>query len=347
MTTAPETRDLLEKMRANFELVSELGLPRTESQYWRELLERGRQEHGGKAGFLDREDLWTNFRNNVITKGLDNANVPEEALPRVHAKWRSLYERIADGIPGKFRPFLEESPIGNPRALEIDGVRVTQSSLEYTYMLSHLDPYLEGADVVVDVGGGYGGLARLVKLARPGARVVLLDLPETNAIQTYFLASAFPGAKVLGLSDVVRLDDIDAGKLDLDFLILPGQLFDRLSPGSFQAVVNTRSMMEMDLETVGFYIRQIQEKLREGGIFYCVNRYEKKTRLKDYPFDDRWRVSYSEPWPRFIDENPHHELVAVRSGQPVVNGLRDQLAAFPPHESLLSRMLAKWIRGSG
>jgi hypothetical protein len=53
-------------MRANFALVSELGLPRIESEYWRELLSRGRQDHGGKEGFLDREDLWANFRNNVI-----------------------------------------------------------------------------------------------------------------------------------------------------------------------------------------------------------------------------------------------------------------------------------------
>ena len=327
-------------MRSNLALVSRLGLQRFEGEYWDALLARGRQEHGGKEGVLDREDLWANFRRNVITKGLDNANVPEEALPRVHRKWREIYERLSPRIPERLRPFLEESPLGNPRVLEIAGVGVTQSSLEYTYMLSHLDPYLDPVRLMVDIGGGYGGLARLLKLSRPGLRVVLLDLPEVNAIQTYFLSRAFPEAKVLGLSDVFDSGSIDAGRLDFDFLVLPGQLFERLRPFSFEAVVNTRSMMEMDLSTVDFYVRQIQEKLAPGGFFYCLNRYAKKTRLKDYPFDARWRVALSEPWPRFIDENPHHELVAVRETRTVEDGLKEHVERFPPHDGILGRMRA-------
>jgi hypothetical protein len=338
-----DPRALLEKMRANFTLASELGLPRIESDYWRELLSRGRQDHGGKGGFLEHEELWASFRRNVITKGLDNANVPEEALARVQAKCREIYERISPGIPAGLRPFLEESPIGNPRTHEIDGIRLTQSSLEYTYMLSHLNPHLDSARVVVDIGGGYGGLVRLVKLARPAMRFVLLDLPEVNAIQTYFLASAFPDAKVLGLSDVSQLKLIDPRALDFHFLVLPGQLFERLSPSSFEAVINTRSMMEMDLGTVGFYLGHIQAKIAPGGVFYCVNRYEKKTRLKDYPFDEKWRVAYSEPWPRFIDENPHHEIVAVRGENRVEQGLKELVRTFPPSESVLERFRARWM----
>ena len=78
-----------------------------------------------------------------------------------------------------------------------------------------------------------------------------------------------------------------------------------------------------------------------AGAFFCVNRYEKKTRLKDYPFDAHWYVSYSEPWPKLIDENPHHELVAVRTDFPVVNGLKEHVAAFPPFEGAMGRVRAK------
>ncbi len=326
-------------MRANFALVAELGLPKLEGEYWSELLSRGRQDYGGKEGLLEREELWTNFRRNVVSKGLDNANVPEEALPRVHEKLRAIYGNLKDRIPEKYKPFLEESTVGNPRVFEIDGIRLTQSSLEYAYMLSHLDAYLEGVPIVVDIGGGYGGLARHVKLTRPGTKMVLLDLPEVNAIQTYFLSRAFPGASVKGLSDVARREVIDPRELDFDFLILPGQLIERLRPHSFGAVINTRSMMEMDLVTVAFYIRQIQERLAPGGFFYCLNRYEKKTRLKDYPFDEKWRVAFSEPWPRFIDENPHHELIAIRETRAVENGLREHLKSFPPREGVLG-----WVR---
>lgn len=325
-------------MRANFALVSELGLKKLEGEYWSELLLRGRQEYGGKEGLLEREELWTNFRRNVVSKGLDNANVPEEALPRVEERLRAMYGNLKDRIPEKYHSFLEESPVGNPRVFEIDGIRLTQSSLEYPYMLSHLEPHLEGVQVVVDIGGGYGGLARLVKLTRPRTKIVLLDLPEVNAIQTYFLSRAFPGASVKGLSDVARREVIDPEELDFDFLILPGQLIERLRARSFGAVVNTRSMMEMDLVTVAFYLRWIQEKLAPEGFFYCLNRYEKKTRLKDYPFDEKWRVAFSEPWPRFIDENPHHELIAIREARPVESGLREHVLGFPPHDGILGRV---------
>ncbi|GMR24380.1 MAG: hypothetical protein BMS9Abin37_2917 [Acidobacteriota bacterium] len=334
--------EVFERMRESYALVTELGLPSIKSEYWSDLLSKGRQDYGGKGEFIERDDLWLGFRNNVITKGLDNANVPEEALERVHAKWRSIYERLSGLIPECFRPYLEESPVGNPRGVEIDGIQVTQSSLEYTYMLTHLDGYLDGVEVVVDIGGGYGGLARLIKLSRPEVRVVLVDLPEVNAIQTYFLSCAFPDESVLGLTDVETLEAIDAREVGADFLILPGPLMEKLRPSSFELVINTRSMMEMDLATVSFYLGQVQSKLPENGVFYTVNRYEKKTRLKDYPFDDRWFVSYSRPWPTFIDENPHHELAAVRTRLPVVEGVKEHLQRLPPYDGVADRMRA-WV----
>lgn len=328
-------------MRESYALAGELGLPDIKSDYWRSLLTEGRQEHGGKGNFVDRDELWLDFRNNVITKGLDNANVPDDALGRVHQKWQRIYQNLAAHIPDEYRRYLEECPIGNPRTCVIDGVPVTQSSLEYTYMLTHLAPYLDEVKTVVDIGGGYGGLARLIKLAHPDVKLVLLDLPEINTIQTYFLGTAFPNARVLGLRDVYRDDVIDPRQIDGDFLLLPGQLIDKLPRDSCEMAINTRSMMEMDLETVSFYVRHVQDKLASDGRFYCVNRYEKKTRLKDYPFDDRWYVSYSEPWPRVIDENPHHELVAVRTRHPVIDGLKEHVAAFPPFEGALGHVRAK------
>ncbi len=340
MTAARQT-ELFELMRESYALVDELGLPNIKSDYWHSILSVGRQGEGGKGDFIERDELWLDFRNNVITKGLDNANVPDEVLPRIHEKWKRIYETLAASIPDRFRRYLQESPIGNPRALEIDGVAITQSSIEYTYMLTHLDRYLAEAQVVVDIGGGYGGLARLIKLAHPETRLVLLDLPEINTIQTYFLGNALPDTTVLGLRDVSHQNVIDPREIDADFLVLPGQLIDRLRPGSFQMAINTRSMMEMDLETVSHYVGHIQDKLAIGGVFFCVNRYEKKTRLKEYPFDERWYVSYSEPWPNLIDANPHHELVAVRTDFPVVNGLKEHVAGFPPFGGAIGRVRAK------
>ena len=188
------------------------------------------------------------------------------------------------------------------------------------------------------------GSLGLLKKRFPKLRLVLLDLPEVNAIQTYFLSTCFPEARVLTLRDVHERESIDPRALGADFLVLPGQLIERLPQGSFGLVINTRSMMEMDLPTVSFYIGHIQDKLPSGGSFYCVNRYEKKTRLKAYPFDDKWYVSHSAPWPKFIDENPHHELVAVRARYPVLGELREHVASFPPFPFGIKRIQQKLMQ---
>ncbi|MGH9332312.1 MAG: putative sugar O-methyltransferase, partial [Vicinamibacteria bacterium] len=330
-----ESSFLLEIIRESYGLARDMGLPNITSPYWEALLASGRQGHGGKGDFLSREDLWLDFRNNVITKGLDNSNVPEEARPRMREKCERIYARVRDTIPRKFFPYLEESPIGNPATVEIEGRRVSLSSLEYTWMLCHLEPYLVDVEVAVDIGGGFGGLARLLKSAHPRLKLVLLDLPEVSAIQTYFLKTAFASAKLLTLRDVRDVDPLDPASLEFDFLVLPGQLIERLVPRSFELVINTRSMMEMDSKTVSFYLDHIQQKLRSGGFFYCLNRYEKKTRFRDYPFDDRWYVSHSEPWPSVIDQNPHHEIVAGRASHRVLSGLREHVESFPPRDGKL------------
>ena len=336
--------DVLKAMRESYALTRELGLPNMTSEYWSNLLESGRQDYGGKGDFIADDELWASFRSNVITKGLDNANVPEEALERVQVKWRNIHRELTSVVPERLQRYFEETPVGGPRSVNHDGIPMTQSSLEYTFMLSHLEPYVEDADVVVDIGGGYGGLARLLKKRFPKLRLVLLDLPEVNAIQTYFLSTCFPEARVLTLRDVHERESIDPRALGADFLVLPGQLIERLPQGSFGLVINTRSMMEMDLPTVSFYIGHIQDKLPSGGSFYCVNRYEKKTRLKAYPFDDKWYVSHSAPWPKFIDENPHHELVAVRARYPVLGELREHVASFPPFPFGIKRIQQKLMR---
>ena len=336
--------DVLKAMRESYALTRELGLPNMTSEYWGNLLESGRQDYGGKGDFIVDDELWASFRSNVITKGLDNANVPEEALERVQVKWRNIHRELTSVVPERLQHYFEETPVGGPRSVNHDGIPMTQSSLEYTFMLSHLEPYVEDADVVVDIGGGYGGLARLLKKRFPKLRLVLLDLPEVNAIQTYFLSTCFPEARVLTLRDVHERESIDPRALGADFLVLPGQLIERLPQGSFGLVINTRSMMEMDLPTVSFYIGHIQDKLPSGGSFYCVNRYEKKTRLKAYPFDDKWYVSHSAPWPKFIDENPHHELVAVRARYPVLGELREHVASFPPFPFGIKRIQQKLMQ---
>jgi putative sugar O-methyltransferase len=325
-----ETDPLLETLHANYTLAQSLGLPPMKSAYWGRVLDR-------KGAFVGDAELWEAFRSNVVSEGLDNANVPAHARARVERRCVELLARLEPRIPTELHHYFEESDVGRPQSFEIRGRRVSQSSLEYTYMLWRLAPLLrERPDArVVEIGGGFGGLARVLKSEFPGLRYTIFDLPEANAIQTWFLGRSFPRARFRYLADVPA-----AGPLELDgsdFLLLPGPLAARLPDGRVDLFVNTRSMMEMDVATVAFYFEQLQRAVRPDGAFYCVNRHEKYTRLKDYPFDARWRARIFEPWPTWIDAAPHHEILAERTAG-AVGDLCGRLAALPPSDAPLARL---------
>ena len=93
--------------------------------------------------------------------------------------------------------------------------------------------------------------------------------------------------------------------IEFDFIILPGYLIDKIENSLIDVVINTRSFMEMNINTINFYFSHIHRMIIEDGIFYCVNRYKKKTsgdtvKFKRLPFDRKWkfeisRQSFSQP----------------------------------------------------
>ena len=58
-----------------------------------------------------------------------------------------------------------------------------------------------------EIGAGYGGLPTKIRNNIPNARFVIIDLPEVNAIQTYYLSKVFPEDTILGFHDFRRLGD--------------------------------------------------------------------------------------------------------------------------------------------
>ena len=74
--------------------------------------------------------------------------------------------------------------------------------------------------MVVEIGGGFGGLAYHLLRCRPDVTYIGLDLPEYLLIQSYYLSCTFPDKRIL----VYQADGpaIDAATLDgYDVLLLP------------------------------------------------------------------------------------------------------------------------------
>lgn len=195
---------------------------------------------------------------------------------RVHQWWARLSSRIDP----RFYPLLHESVRGTParHPLDAGGCRymASVSSIEFAAMATALVPAIEahGSRSVNEIGGGYGGLASAVLRSAPEVdRWTIIDIPETAQVSRWYLAG-YPQARVLDVADVA-------------------------SAGPADVVVQTRGFMEMSTEEVAFYFGLIQGGglLNHGGLFWTINRRQKKTRFVDYPFDRKWEVLRATLWP--------------------------------------------------
>ena len=188
------------------------------------------------------------------------------------------------------------------------------------------EKYLGNSATIVEIGGGFGGMLAKMKDLFPDSKCIMFDLPEVNAGQTYYLSQRYPSACILGFKDFVQrcpaiFED------NADFLILPGWLIQELPDESADLVLNVRSMMEMTPEVIGFYFSQIQRTVPDGGLFACINRNQKLTNSKNYPYDDRWRTIVSQT---SILQDHIHELIVERTETSQVFPVKETLKGLMP-----------------
>ena len=157
---------------------------------------------------------------------------------------------------------------------------------------------------VLEIGAGYGGLAAKLRHSWPTACFVLIDLPECGAIQHWYLTQAIPNAKIIGPGG-----SVPKGMFAGYFILPPGAVIN-FQDGSFDLVINIRSLAEMSNAYVDYYIRSVTRLLDPlNGVFYCVNAESKSTsgeriRLSEAAFGSDWHLESvaNVPWQPHIKE---------------------------------------------
>ena len=185
-----------------------------------------------------------------------------DLFSRQFAAWREME-------PAEDVGNLEAPPIGNPWGFEVSGRLLIQPMLEYWWQAGYFKGLLSTLDrpLVVEIGGGFGGLAYALGRRIHDFCYVGFDLPENIALQHYYLARAYPDKKVAGYGSVgtraMRMEDL----LKHDVLLLPNFMLDKMPSGSANMVINVRSLAEMPDVTIAEYLRQI-ERICKGWFFH-------------------------------------------------------------------------------
>jgi len=251
-------------------------------------------------------------KKNILSEGLDDQGT-----------FFSLVENLlelTDLCGKKFINEFKENYIGNPdNVYEINGSKYNFNDIFIIQFFFKIQKFLvQEPNRILEIGGGYGALAHKLKKKYFNSTIYLIDLPEAGLIQSYYLSSIYGEKKFLLYEDFKKNEEqINIDYLEnFDFVILPPWCLEKIKfKDFFDLVINTRSFMEIKFNEIKSYFSYIHMTIKNEGIFYNVNKYEKNKsgdtiRISEYPYDNFWKVlSSSESW-----KQPNlHELITQRN----------------------------------
>ena len=188
------------------------------------------------------------------------------ALETVGPERAAWFKQSRAGFISKYPELaaLGESAI-HPRegVAEIDGITFSakmEQAFSYYADIKSAIGSLDSIKTIVEVGAGYGRMARIMKLLDPSRCYVLVDLPEALVFSYAFLRKNFPQAR-LAVFDGTATDP------RADFVFCPVQLLRHLELGSVDLFINTYSLAEMRQACVDYIVGCVENVVRPRYLF--------------------------------------------------------------------------------
>jgi SAM-dependent methyltransferase len=190
---------------------------------------------------------------------------------------------------------LGESPVGNPFAdLEIQGLPCSSLFLYNLVTAAEIIDRIRRARIerprILEIGGGYGTLCGLLRTYYgPKSTIIAVDLPETLALQEWYLRTRFPDATSTYKPDQRPIEFAEGGLNFINAHVLATQ------DVHFDVALNILSMGEMHRTVARAYVRYIERNIATGGFFYFLNSQAHciggTPDVSEYDFDEQWSLS--------------------------------------------------------
>jgi putative sugar O-methyltransferase len=195
------------------------------------------------------------------------------------------YHRVATKVDKTLLASISESDAGSNLCPQYRAKRISEKLLFHATIVDDLIKSISfdsmDKSVILDIGCGYGSLSRMLRYYTQNSCHILLDLPETLILTSYFIKYNFPSAKIAQLDDIInRLDDFDTVISEYDFIIIPPTILKSIKSKSIDLVINTASLAFMQKEYLEFYLTHIDRVLKDGAYFYSLNK----------EYDDKWGI---------------------------------------------------------
>ena len=163
---------------------------------------------------------------------------------------------------------LSAPVVGNPYGYSLDGVFVRAGGDYHHYYAHAIRSLLRSLNkrVVLELGGGFGGLAFYLLRDDPTATYVDFDLPETTALASYYLIKSLPGRQIM------LFGEAEVSQMMLEspaIYLMPSFEIQNMPTKSGSVAFNSYSLAEMSPATVRVYLDEIARIT--SGYFLHVN----------------------------------------------------------------------------
>ena len=161
---------------------------------------------------VENDDAFANFKSNPKYK-----TILEHVLKDQGQAYLNICNDMnEDAVRENIEAFKENDKIGNPELYPYPGLTGTISPTTLRYMKNTFEMalMLDGAEVnkIVEVGGGYGGLCRVLSKVCDFDEYIMIDLPEVSALQRKYI-DQFPDlkdkVKCIPTTDLAEITDVD------------------------------------------------------------------------------------------------------------------------------------------
>lgn len=155
--------------------------------------------------------------------------------------------------------------IGNPFGVMLEGTLVRFEAPYQHYCAYRLSTLLDaGPRAVVEVGGGFGGMAYFLIRDRQPLTYFDFDLPETIALASYFLMKAFPSLNFLLYGEAAMKPEEIAR---VNVVLMPLFEIEQLQPRSVDVTFSSHSISALPLEFIAHYV-EIIGRITQGRFLY-------------------------------------------------------------------------------
>ena len=218
----------------------------------------------------------------------------------------NLYHKLSEYVNLDILRSSSDSYVGKNVCLNYRDQRLSHTTLRHAYFCSQIINNtrlnMDKHNIILDLGGGYGSLTRLLKHFYRKSTFIIFEIPEACFIASYFLKKNFPDSKIGLPLEFKNLDSIGISDLEkYDFIILPQSFLNRFKSDVVDLFINTISLCEMTNETQNFYLENIERVTKE--YFYSVNRPEK--RVEKYNAQGFYSWKFKKNWRSLVYNYTH------------------------------------------